>query len=83
MILEIIVLLFAFPIGYLIAWLAKDELIIGRNWFYLIIVLSFFVGIWFYFIRFPEGTWTAVFMIISCFVSLVKRRDKNWTKIRK
>ena len=83
MILEIIVLLLAFPAGYLIAWLAKDELIEGRKWFYLLIVLSLVVGIVAYFRGQGEIAWTARFAIIISLVSLVKSKDKKWTKVRK
>jgi len=83
MILEIIVLLLAFPAGYLIAWLAKDELIEGRKWFYLLIVLSLVVGIVAYFRGWREIAWTARFAIIISLVSLVKSKDKKWTKVRK
>jgi len=51
MIIEIIILLLAIPSGYLIAWLARDELIQGRTWFRILIVVSILLGIWFYLIN--------------------------------
>jgi hypothetical protein len=49
MILEIGLIVFAIPIGFLISYLARDELIKGRLWFKLLALASLVVSISFYF----------------------------------
>ena len=78
MILEIITLLLAIPAGYLIAWLANDELVMGRKWFIALIVLSIVTGIVFYFLDKVYVTLTNSFIIIVTFISLIKSYDKKW-----
>ena len=46
--IEWIILLAAIPVGYLIAYLAKDELIQGRKWFRILIIAGFLAGAWLY-----------------------------------
>ena len=41
----IIVLLTAFPIGYWLAYLCRDELAAGRKWFFILAVISFISSI--------------------------------------
>ena len=38
MILEILTLVLAFPVGLFIAYLAKDELIMGRKYFKILLI---------------------------------------------
>ena len=80
MIFEIIILLLGIPVGYLIAWLARDELVLGRRWFKILIILSFLVGITSYFLDSIYITLTMVFIIIVSFISLIKSRDKRWIR---
>lgn len=80
MIAELIILILAIPSGYLIAWLARDELIQGRKWFHALIILSVIVGIIFYLLKISYIAWASVFIIIICLISLIKRKDKKWTK---
>ena len=80
MILEIIILALAIPAGYLIAWLARDELIAGQKWFRVLIILGLIAGIWLYLIGFYAGAWSSGFIVIVSIVSLVKSGDKRWTK---
>ena len=80
MLIEIIILLLGVPTGYLIAWLARDELISGRKWFRLLIALSLLSGIIFYFAELNYIALTNVFMAIIGLVSLIKSKDKKWTK---
>lgn len=80
MLIEITILLLAIPIGYLITWLAKDELILGRKWFKLIILTSIILGIFYYFIGNSTMMLTNLFIAILSVVSLMKSYDKKWTK---
>ncbi|MEK6854658.1 MAG: hypothetical protein AABX73_00360 [Nanoarchaeota archaeon] len=80
MLLEILVLVLAIPIGHLIAWLARDELIAGRKWFKAIIFVSALIGSWFYIAGIKYITFTSLFIIITASISLIKSYDKRWTK---
>ena len=77
MIWEIIILLLGIPIGYLIAWLAKDELEVGRKWFRVLVIFSFLVGIWFYLIGWKVESFSMGFILIVSLVSLVRSGKNN------
>ena len=80
---EILIILLGLPVGYLIAYLCKDELVDGRIWFKLIIVLSFVFGIVYYAKGEVYITWTLAFVSLVCLVSIYKSYEKKWTKVRK
>lgn len=80
MILEIVVLALAIPAGFLLAWLARDELKDGKKWFRIIILVGVFVGGWFYLTGERYVTWSAGFIIIVSFIALMKSEDKKWVK---
>lgn len=71
-ILSLIVLLLAIPIGYWIAWLAKDELVQGRKWFWVLIVASFITAGVFFYLRQNYIVLTAAFIAIVSGISLMK-----------
>ncbi len=76
---NLLFLLLAIPIGYLIAWLARDELIAGKKFFkaligaaaILIVIFSFFGNLYI--------VLTLIFISVVSFVSLKKSYDKIWT----
>ena len=74
MILEIVILLLAIPIGYLIAWLAKDELVAGKKWFRVLIILSILISAWFYLIGEKYISWTTGFILIVSLISLIQSK---------
>ena len=80
-ILSIVGLLLAFPAGYLLAWLCRDELIIGRKWFKIIIGLSLIFSVIVSFLNFKEK-WAVIlsllFLAIISGVSLWKSCDKKF-----
>ena len=82
MLLEILILISAFPFGYLVAWLARDELLDGRKWFIAIIVASAIAGLVLLVLGEFASALTAVFIIIFTSVALWKSHDKVWTKRR-
>lgn len=83
MIIEIIVLLLSVPVGYLIAYLANDELVKGRKWFRILMILSVIVGGWFALQRNYTIVLTAGFVLIVTFISYWKSYDGVWTRRRK
>jgi uncharacterized membrane protein HdeD (DUF308 family) len=82
MLIEIVALILAVPAGFLIAYLANDELVQGRAWFKLIAILSLIAGIWMFFTGERVITWTCGFIVIVSGVSYLKSFDKNWVKRR-
>ncbi len=80
MISEILILAIAIPVGYLIAWLAKDEIVSWRKWFKVLIISSVIVGIIFYFYEKPYISWTAGFILIVSSISLMQSQDKKWIR---
>jgi hypothetical protein len=80
MIIEIILLVLAIPVGYLIAWLARDELVDGRKWFKLLIILSSALALFFYPFNYGYISLSLLFIAIVSFISFLKSRDKEWTR---
>jgi hypothetical protein len=75
-----VIILLAAPIGLLIAWWSRDELIAGRKWFKIIISLSIILG-WGFALK---GNFTLslsfLFIVLFTFASLIKSYDKKWTR---
>ncbi|MFH1802962.1 MAG: hypothetical protein ABH864_05965 [archaeon] len=82
MLIEVVVLLLAILIGFLIAYWANDELVAGRKWFRVIIGVSIVVGGWFAFQGNWSVVWTCGFIMIATGISCWKSFDKNWVKKR-
>ena len=80
MIINIAILMLSIPAGYLIAWLARDELIMGRIWFKVLIIMSMLIGIIFYFFDRIYISLSAAFIVIVSAISLMKSYDKKWIK---
>ena len=76
MFIELLLLIVAIPVGFLIAWLTKDELVSGRKYFRILIIVSILVGVWFWLTGYSYISWTVGFILIVSLVSLVKS-DKS------
>ena len=79
MLLEILILVLAFPIGYLLAWLARDELVAGRKWFKIIVLASSISAIIFVFFNLTIALALAFISIVTI-ISLIKSYDKKFVK---
>ena len=82
MLIEIILLLLAIPVGFLIAWMANDELVAGRKWFVALIIVSLVVGIWFTLTENYIVALTCGFILVVSFISYLKSFDRKWTRRR-
>ena len=82
LIIEFILLVLAIPAGFLIAWLARDELVDGKKWFRTLVIASLALGGMFWLAGFVYISLSLIFIAIASLVSLVKSNDKNWTKKR-
>ncbi|MDP4039745.1 MAG: hypothetical protein Q8P57_04160 [Candidatus Pacearchaeota archaeon] len=82
MILNIIILLLAIPVGFLISWLSRDELINGKKYIKILFIASILgiIGFWIY--GFSTASWSSGFMGIVSLIGLIKSEDKRWVKKR-
>jgi len=80
MVCGIPILLLAVPVGFLLAWLGWDELIVGRKYFKILIVLGIVLGIGGWLFGFSAVGWSGGFIAIVSFISYLKSFDKKWTK---
>ncbi len=82
-ILYILILLSAFLAGYLLAWLARDELVPGRKWFITLAGTSLFSSVVLsltdFSLKFPSIL-TLFFFIIISLMAVWKSYDKKFTK---
>lgn len=80
MLFEIIILILAIPSGFLISWLCREELVSGRKWFKILIVLSVALGIGCGLFGYYAAAWTMGFAAVVSMVSYWKSFDGKWTK---
>ncbi len=82
-ILFIIILLLAFPAGYLLAYLARDELVAGRKWFMLLVLVSLISSVVLSFTEFSfkfPSILSLFFIVIISLMAVWKSQDKKWVK---
>jgi hypothetical protein len=70
----------AFPLGYLISWMARDELLVGRKWFKVLCTGFAMIGILFLLFKNYSITLSSFFIFILSAVSHKKSFDKKWTQ---
>jgi ABC-type Fe3+ transport system permease subunit len=75
--LIILILALAVPVGYWLAYLCKDELVKGRKWFRHLITGSIILSAASFFYGFYEITLTFLFILIVSWISYVKSGDKE------
>jgi ABC-type Fe3+ transport system permease subunit len=80
--LSVVVFLLSIPAGFLLAWMARDELIIGRKWFLLLGIVSILLGIAVIFYDWITIMWTCLFILVVCVISYGKSYSTRWTKIK-
>jgi len=83
MILSLIILLLAVPIGFLIAWLARDELIQGRVWFQALIAVALILAVVFFYRGEQVIVYSCAFISIVALISYLKSFDKRFAVQRK
>jgi len=83
-ILVIIIILTAFPVGYLIAYLCRDELVDGRKWFNIVLTACLILIFLFLLLIDVEQRFVVVFSLIYigilAGISLKKSFDKKFVK---
>ena len=85
--LYVLILIISFPVGYWLAWLARDELIAWKKKYTLIAILSVlltipvaFISI-FNLIKLPVIL-TLFFIAIISLMAIWKSHDKEWIKTK-
>ena len=80
--LYIVILALSFPAGYLLAYMARDELVAGKKWFGLLAITSLIIAIILFFsnsyYKYPSIL-SLFFFNILCLVAVWKSKDKKWT----
>jgi len=72
MIIEILILILAIPTGFLLSWMAKDELNAGREWFWALLFISIFLASMFLYYEIFYASLTCWFIAIVSLISLYK-----------
>ncbi|MDO8563935.1 MAG: hypothetical protein Q7R87_02915 [Nanoarchaeota archaeon] len=80
MIIGLIVLALAIPVGMLVAYMARDELIDGRKWFNVLFIVGVLAGVWFFLTGKNAEGYSSLFVAIIVIVSYIKSFDKKWTR---
>lgn len=80
MIMSLILLILAIPVGLLIACMCKDELVDGRKWFVVLFIVGVIFGLWFFLIDNNVVGYTLIFISIISLVSYIKSFNKKWTR---
>ncbi len=80
--IQAIILLLGIPVGFLIAYLANDELVAGRRWFKTVMMFSLVVGVVFMLWNNWAIVLTCGFILIVAGISLWKSFDRKWTRKR-
>ena len=85
-IISIAVLLLALPLGYLLAWLTREELVQGRLAFTMIMAASIVIIIALLFVSLEINlkfsfVFALLFIFIASSISMWKSYDKKFTKI--
>ncbi len=68
------------PVGFLIAWLARDELVQGRKWFRILVILSIISGISLFLFDAVAAALTCTFIALVSLVSYWKSFDMQWIR---
>lgn len=76
----LVILIIAIPVGYWLAYVARDELVDGRKWFKTIIIVGILLGIWFFLTGFKASGYTSFFVSILGIIAYVKSYDKKWIR---
>lgn len=71
--LNLIILILAIPVGYIIVHLCRDELKAGREWFKFLVVLGAALGFFFYFFDFGYIALTCFFVSIVSLISYMSK----------
>ena len=75
-----LILILSIPAGFLIAWLARDELVDGKRWFKIVSSVFAILSVAFFAAGFDYIALTCLFIAIVAYISFLKSSDKKWTR---
>ena len=81
--LNLLILLSSIPAGFILAWLARDELVVGRKWFNLLTGLCIIAALVVAFLDIEVKfiiILTLFYITIVALISSYKSYDKKWVK---
>ena len=82
-ILVLVILITSLPLGYLLAWLTKEELVSGRKYFLWLIITSFIALVVVLMINIESKSailLALIYIAITSGVSLLKSYDKKFVR---
>jgi len=79
--ITILILVTSFPIGYLLAYLTKDELIDGRKYFIVVAIIGLILSLIFGFLGKLVIVLTLFYMVIVSLICIWKSYDAKFVKI--
>ncbi|MEM4259369.1 MAG: hypothetical protein QXS38_01230 [Candidatus Pacearchaeota archaeon] len=80
MIIELILLILAIPVGYLIAQIAREELNYGKVWFEALFIISIVLSGLFWLLGEKYISLTCLFIAVVSMVSVLIAKDKKTDK---
>lgn len=75
-----LILVSSIPIGFLIAWHSRDELVQGKTFFILLMSVSLLLSLGGVFWNRYDLSLTGIYAAIVGFIAFFKGKDKDWTK---
>lgn len=77
---NILFILFAFPLGAVLAWVCRDELVSGRKWIARISVISLIAFVVLLSVHRKAEALSSLFVTLLAIISLYKSYDMRWTR---
>jgi len=83
MMISVLILLTSIPVGYLLAHLCRDELVPGRKWFLLLMIISLILS-WVLFFAYLklEIILTLIYIFITSLISFILSYDRGFIRKR-
>ncbi len=78
--LPYLLIIWAIPLGFTISWFSRDELLLGRRWFYAAFIVSLAMSIIFFVKKNSIISYSLLFVALISIVSVYQSYDTRWTK---
>jgi hypothetical protein len=78
--LPYLLIIWAIPLGFTISWFSRDELLLGRRWFYAAFIVSLVMSIIFFVKKNSIISYSLLFVALISVVSVYQSYDTRWTK---
>ncbi len=78
----LLLILLILPVSVYVAWLARDELKVGRRWFFALIVLSRSATLFFLYYGFASQAYASGFVGLGTLVGIVLSYCPSWIRTK-